>query len=173
MNWFKRIFCGQEEFNVHANGLPPVSISIPMPKVKPPKADKNISEPVLSFVKCVQENPKRFVVTFDFEYYGYSFVENHMIKDDKPKTYHYSLLDTKTKESWSLFDGSFTACYSKVIDRKHTHNPEWLTEDEKEYLIVSIKALFHNRKDRKTKLEQIRKERRIRNERNRLKEIYK
>lgn len=37
MNWFKRIFCGQEEFNVHANGLPPVSISIPMPKVKPPK----------------------------------------------------------------------------------------------------------------------------------------
>jgi hypothetical protein len=173
MNWFKRIFCGQEEFGGYVDqwGLPSVKNLVPIPKVKPPKPDKDISEPVLSFVKCVQENPKRFKVTYDFEYYGCEVNNGVVGISKKPTTYNYSLVDVMTGESWSLTkEMLFTSCRQ---ERKHTYNPEWLTADETEYLIDSVKTIFQSRKDRKAKLQQIRKERRIRDERNRLKEIYK
>lgn len=145
-----------------------------MPEVKPPKAEKDISEPVLSFVKCVLKNPKRFKVIYDFEHYEYVVNKGLMEKDKKPTTYVYSLTDMKTGESWVITkDRSYFSCYPVELEATHTINPEWLTEDEREYLIESIKVIFHNRKDRKLKLEQIRKERRIRDERNRLKDIYK
>lgn len=175
MNWLKRIFCSQDEYDVHVNGLPPVSVSvdIPMPKVKPCKPEKDISEPVLSFVKCVRENPKRFVVKSDYEYFGLKFSNNLAIRSTEPETYHFCLQDKVTKESWTLCKDIVLSFYPGSKEIKHTYNPEWLTEDEKEYLITSIKTIFHDRRDRKEKLQEIRKQRRIRDERNRLKEIYK
>lgn len=34
--------------------------NVPMPSVKLPKPEKDISEPVISFVECVRNNPQRF-----------------------------------------------------------------------------------------------------------------
>ena len=173
MNLFKRIFCRQDEYNVHVNGLPPVSVDIPMPKVKPCKPEKDISEPVLSFINCVRENPKRFVVRSDYEYFGLKFSNNLAIRSTKPEMYTFCLEDKFTEERWTLCEGVALSFYPGFKENKHTYNPEWLTEDEKEYLITSIKTIFHDRRDRKQKLQDIRKQRRIRDERNRLKEIYK
>lgn len=175
MNWFKRIFCSQEEFNVHTNGLPKVSVEIPMTKVKPPKADKNISEPIISFVRCVQENPKRFRVIYGNEYMPLFSDEKTRKNKVLPDGYTYTLKDLQTKEEWTLCDGLYGRTplfYFKERDYKHTINPEWLTYDEREYIIVSIKTIFKNRQGRKDKVVQLRKDRRIRDERNRLKGIY-
>lgn len=176
MNWLKRIFCKQDEYDkwVDPWGLPSVSVNIPMPKVKPPKADKDISEPIISFVKCVQENPKRFKVIFDYEYCGLESYKGSITRSNTPTIYHYCLQDTKTKESWTFVKDTTYPLYlkSKSGEGKNSYNPEWITTDERYYLIESIKTIFHNRKDRKEKLDQIRKDRRIRDERNRLKEIY-
>ena len=108
MNWFKRIFCSQEGFNVHANGLPDVSVSTPMPKVKPPKADKNISEPIISFVKCVQENPKRFKVTYGYEdlHLRLVYIDNTVVSE-LPESYYYTFKDLQTNESWTLYGGAW------------------------------------------------------------------
>lgn len=175
MNWFKRIFCSQDEFNGHVDqwGLPSVENIVPMPKVKPPKVDRDISEPVLSFVKCVRENPKRFVVKSDYEYFGFRVTNNLVIRSTDPERYHFCLEDKVTKESWTLCKEVLLSFYDGFKETNHTYNPEWLTEDEKEYLITSVKTIFHDRRDRKEKLEYIRKQRRIRDERNRLKGIYK
>lgn len=175
MNWLKRIFCNQEEFNAHVdiNELPPVDNILPIPVMKPCKPEKDISEPVLSFVECVQENPKRFVVREDFKYFGLKFSNNLDIRSTKPEMYVFCLEDKVTKEMWTLSEGVELNFYNGFKENKHTYNPEWLTDDEKEYLITSIKPIFHNRRDRKEKLQELRKQRRIRDERNRLKEIYK
>lgn len=137
------------------------------------RSSKNISEPVLSFIKCVRENPKRFVVKSDYEYFGLKISNSLVIRSTEPERYHFCLEDKVTKESWTLCKDIVLSFYSGFKESKHTYNPEWLTEDEKEYLITSIKTIFHDRRDRKQKLQEIRKQRRNRDERNRLKEIYK
>lgn len=155
MNWFKRIFYSQEEFVAHIED--PVARKDRF-QVKTPRVEKDISEPVLSFIKCVRENPKRFCLIYNYEF-----------KLD----YYFSLQDKNTKEGWTLSKGNIQYVCASSWCLTHTTNPEWLTEDEKEYLITSIKTIFHDRRDRKQKLQDIRKQRRIRDERNRLKEIYK
>lgn len=73
-------------------GLPKLSVRIPMPTVKPCKPaaqeqdttlHKDVSEPVLSFLRVFEENPKRFKVT---EKYAYGKVI-------------YEMFDTHSKES--------------------------------------------------------------------------
>jgi hypothetical protein len=68
MNWFKKLFGIVDRSSQEYDGLPLVKNVVPMPEVKLPRADKDISEPIISFVKCVQENPKRFKVLYDYEF---------------------------------------------------------------------------------------------------------
>ena len=170
MNWLKRIFCSKEEFVAHI--ADPVARKDSF-QVKTPRVEKDISEPVVSFIKCVRDNPKRFVVKSDHEYFGLKFSNSLVIRSTEPEIYHFCLQDKVTKESLTLYKDIVLSFYPDFKESKHTYNPEWLTEDEKEYLITSIKTIFHDRRDRKEKLQDIRKQRRIRDERNRLKEIYK
>lgn len=180
MNWFKQLLGISDKMETDYNGLPKVTCNIPMPKVKPPKADKDISEPILSFVKCVQENPKRFRIISDYSHNRFMCYQSGTKPPplpELPQDYFYILKDLKTNESWSLYggDGVRVMCYSTNTYRdegKHTSNPEWLTRDERVYLINSIKTIFKNREGRKERVTQLRKERRVRDERNRLKEIY-
>lgn len=173
INWFEKLFGNGDNIPCDEHGLPYEKDIIPMPKVKPCKPEKDISEPVLSFIKCVRENPKRFVVKSDYEYFGLKISNSLVIRSTEPERYHFCLEDKVTKESWTLCKDIVLSFYSGFKESKHTYNPEWLTEDEKEYLITSIKTIFHHRRNRKEKLQDIRKQRRIRDERNRLKEIYK
>lgn len=173
INWFEKLFGNGDKLPCDEHGLPYVKDIVPTPTVNHCKPEKDISEPVLSFVKCVRENPKRFVVKADYEYFGLKISNNLVIRSTEPERYHFCLEDKVTKESWTLCKDIVLSFYSGFKESKHTYNPEWLTEDEKEYLITSIKTIFHDRRDRKEKLQDIRKQRRIRDERNRLKEIYK
>lgn len=177
MNWFKRIFCSQEDVNEvdgYADpwGLPLVTNIPPMPKVKPPKAEKDISEPVLAFVKCVRENPKRFEVESDISmWFSVSYVE--------PKEYTaYRLWDKVTDEGWYLrgrhhYSPYFFYTTPGQNASRFYKDPSFLTVDEKEYVLKEVSSIMEYRIERKNKLEEIRKDRRIRDERNRLKEIYK
>lgn len=129
-----------------------------------PEPKKDISEPVLSFVECVRKNPKRFKVSSYYDHMSYFSLTS--VSGIYEPVYLYTLVDTKTKEKWCLSRGCTMA-----ID--FTANPEWITKDEREYLIEVLTKIFKDRVGRKAKLKKIRKDRRIRDERNRLKEIYK
>lgn len=59
-SWWNSLW--EVDQNVDENDLPQLTETIPIPEVKPPKAEKDISEPVLSFVKVYKTNPKRFKV---------------------------------------------------------------------------------------------------------------
>lgn len=169
MNWFKQLFGISDKTETDEMGLPKVSVEIPMLKVKPTKGD-DISEPVLSFVKCVQENPKRFNAYSD---------TNHcyIMSTNNPEDYKaYKIYDKVAEKGWYL-----CGCYYSNVwfiggypgeGGPMYSDPFFLTEDEKSFIIREVKAIMQYRGGRKEKLEQIRKERRIRDERNRLKEIY-
>ena len=172
MNWFKRIFCSQEEFNgwVDPWGLPSVSVEVPMSKVKPTKGN-DISEPVLSFVKCVQENPKRFLAYSDTSFCYIRSTDN--LEDYKA----YKIYDKIADKGWYLYGRYYSNLWfigGYPGEGGPLYNdPFFLTEDEKAYILKEVKLVMGYRGERKVRLEQIRKERRIRDERNRLKEIYK
>lgn len=173
MNWFKRIFCSQEEFNAHVdiNGLPSVDNILPMPKVKPCKPEKDISEPVLSFVECVRNNPKRFdVEEHQGGYFHYSTGHGGEYK-------LYKLWDKSIKKGWKIKGARYVDYGPWVVEyvpgARYFSDTFFLTEDEKKYIIKEVKEIMEYRKERKTTLDKIRTERRIRDERNRLKEIYK
>lgn len=173
MNWFKRIFCSQAEFNGHVDqwGLPSVENIAPMPKVKPTKVDKDISEPVLSFVKCVRENPKRFIAESSES--AHYFLSNMNIED----YCGYKIYDKIAKKGWYLLGKYFSnAWFVHGYPGEggcFYNDPFFLTQDEKAYILTEVKIIMNYRIERKYKLEQIRKDRRIRDERSRLKEIYK
>lgn len=171
MNWFKQLFGIGDKMETDIHGLPFVTNIVPMPKVKPCKADIDISEPVISFVECVRNNPKRFEVN---EFTGDYFYYTNQILD--PEDYKsYTLWDKVTKEGWSVQGSRYIGpilVYLSHTDRCYS-NPSFLTTDERVYIIKEIKDIMEYRKVRKIKLDQIRKDRRIRDERNRLKEIYK
>lgn len=163
INWIKGIFCNKEEVPAYE------------PEPKQWRVGKNISEPIISFVKCVQENPKRFKVTYEYDYTHLRLVcMDNPVVSELPESYYYTFKDLQTSESWTLYSGAWVPVFVTRLDHEgeHTVNPEWLTQDERVYLITSIKTIFSNRKGRKERVAQLRKERRIRDERNRLKGVY-
>lgn len=134
----------------------------------------DISEPVISFLKAVRENPKRFVVGEDCSYYIVSDIRQ--ISDYKA----YRIWDKKLGKGWYvrgsrwLVDSYFV--FPNTKGELYFHNYEhafFLTPDEKEYLIKEISSIMNYRIERKAKLDKIRADRRIRDTRNKLKELYK
>ena len=153
-----------------SNGLPEMTVKVPMPKVKPPRGyapgdvtcvNSNISEPVLSFVECVRKDTKRFVVDMleekpkeEMKYYENDF-------------WYYEIMDKHTKDYWVIGGRHFMPNFS--FNPKST---DWMTKEEQQYAIKQIVEIYKARKWRKEKLESIRKDRRNRTERNRLKRVY-
>lgn len=145
MNWLKRIFCSQEEFNSEINDLPEVTCSVAMPKVKPCKNETDISEPVISFIECVRKNPKRFSVKFDY-------------------TAFLCMSSTcKIKDSLTENEFSITIIHGCSRDLYVQRNVKSLilTDKELEYAYLEIKGIYEQRVKRLSKMKDYRERRKL------------
>lgn len=145
--------------------LPKVLNIPPMPKVKPCKGN-DISEPVISFVECVRKNPKRFDVAKDTRWSYHCTTDNNC----------YKIWDKFLAKGWYVREDNWVGNAYFIMSyggRKCHTEAFFLTSDEKEYLIKEISSIMNYRVDRKAKLDKIRTDRRIRDTRNKLKELYK
>lgn len=129
----------------------------------------DISEPVISFVETVRKHPKRFTVHRD-SFVVYSF----MLTKESDYSF-YAIRDNNLDRAWfikgnSYFDNREVATFKYIRGYEEAF---FLTGDEKEYLIQEISSIMNYRVDRKEKLDKIRADRRIRDTRNKLKELYK
>lgn len=146
-----------------------------MPKVKPCRGS-DISEPVISFLKTVRKHPKRFDVDQDTHWLAPQ--TEREIGNYKA----YKIWDKELDKGWYikgdrwLPNTHFTTVIllnSKGFQTNYYEHAFFLTLDEKEYLIQEISRIMNYRTDRKAKLDKIRADRRIRDTRNKLKELYK
>lgn len=173
--WIKEsLFGNTRGYEEGSTILPEVQNILPMPKVKPCKGN-DISEPVISFVGTVRKDPKRFNVAEDCNY----FMVSGTIEIPEYKAY--KIWDKKLDRGWYVMGSRWTGSsvflfeYNgpglKFCNYEHAF---FLTEDEKEYLIKEISSIMNYRVERKAKkLDKIRADRRIRDTRNKLKELYK
>lgn len=134
----------------------------------------DISEPVISFLETVRKNPKRFKVGSDCSAY--------IVYDtgEIPSYKAYKIWDKKLDKGWYIRGSRYTGCHTFLFEYNakglmfcNYEHAFFLTEDEKEYLIKEISSIMNYRVDRKAKLDKIRADRRIRDTRNKLKELYK
>ena len=114
---------------------------------------KNISEPIISFVRTVENNPKRFKIKRD-------------CINISSRYYEYVLLDCKTKECFA-----FRVLWSYTSEVRY-RLPEYVTSDEKEYIIDSLTKVFQRKTERLSELREQRSKRKGEKERSRLKSIY-
>lgn len=114
-SWWKSLF---QEPDLSTSGLPKVTCDVPMPEVKPPKPEKNISEPILSFIEVYKSNPKRFKVKKEYTQEGsWSY------------TLKYTLYDTKENKTFSVCRTHYyTSC--SEFDWTPMANTKWATQDE-------------------------------------------
>lgn len=143
------------------------SLFAPMPKVKPCKGS-DISEPVISFIECVRKNPKRFSVYHD------SFVTYHFMLTKESDHSFYAIRDNNLDRAWFIkgdryFDNREVAAFKYI---RGYEEASFLTSEEKEYLIQEISSIMNYRIERKAKLDKICADRRIRDIRNKLKDLY-
>lgn len=171
--WIKEALFGSGRgYEDGSTVLPKVYNIPPMPKVKPCKGE-DISEPVISFVECVRKDPKRFSVDSDCGNYCVQVLTD--IEHYKA----YKIWDKKLKAGWYVKGSRYLMSNSMFVYKFTKNGPEFyehaffLTTDEKEYLIKEISSIMNYRVDRKAKLDKIRADRRIRDTRNKLKELYK
>lgn len=160
--WIKESLFGNSD-SLGNGSFPPVRTP-PMPKVKPTKGS-NISEPVISFVECVRKNPKRFDVAKDTSW-SYS---------PEPDNSCYRIWDKSLAKGWYVREENWTGLYyftMPLFGAEYYEEAFFLTPDEKEYLIQEISSIMNYRVYRKAKLDKIRADRRIRDTRNKLKELY-
>jgi hypothetical protein len=199
MNWFKRIFCSQEEFNSTVDhwGLPSVDNLVPMPKVKPTKGG-DISEPVLSMLETWRRNPKRFTMSVDIDYkefHSSSFYKSAYVKltvNDTTSNEEFIfglLLQNGSFEDMRSIIHHFAPWFSQhkiypVLGSKVTYKPSWMTEDELEFIIKTVKPYYlkrvnryrdivESRMDRSRKASELKSEIAKQKERDRLTGIYK
>lgn len=134
----------------------------------------DISEPVISFLDTVRKYPKRFKVGVDCSSYTVNSIEE--IPDYKA----YKIWDKDLSIGWHIRGSRWIGSSVFLLEYDgpslkfcHYEHAFFLTSDEKEYLIKEISTIMSYRIDRKAKLDKIRAERRIRDSRNKLKELYK
>jgi hypothetical protein len=119
---------------------------------------KNISEPVISFVECVRNNPRRFKLTESqttINPYRWTILRMYTLKDK--------------------FSGEvFTA--SRETDYRYGETtwkfPTFVTKDEGDFLAEQLPIIFSGKLKNLVRLKTLREERKTRVERDRLKSIY-
>lgn len=172
MNWFKNLFkTDQLSKDIGKVILPSVENLLPMSEIKPPKPEKDISEPVLSFVECVRANRKRFVLDSSTSIGRDTTWRPHSNKA-------YRVYDKKFDRGWIIVGEVYSysnsmGWYHEWEEEPYFEQPEFLTGDEKFYLIRELNLIADGWKDRKEIYYKQRHNRRLRDERNRLKELYK
>lgn len=114
---------------------------------------RDIGEPVLSFVQCVKENPKRF--SFErIDTVRMSFRQTYMVKDEK------------TGEEWRV------ATDHRMSRKLSCKELQWLTDDEAHYLVTELCNFYTKRSHRMAEIRNIRLERTQITERKRLMGVY-
>jgi hypothetical protein len=154
--------------NLFANPYDKIADQI-LVEIKRNEAEKiqpDISEPVLSFVNCVKQNPKRFVL--DYKEPTEQCVEG----DDgcKAVIIHWRaetriFKDLLTGEQWQ-YRINYSAKGNSI------YGCEFLTGDEKKYILKELGDFYHKRWSRLSELRRIRRNRKNVIERDRLKGIY-
>lgn len=115
------------------------------------KVINDIGEPVLSFVRCFKDNPKRFEVSFDFPT-GYWYEDS------------YYLTDKKLNIIYSLGNLGTTGCI---------HMDGVLNEKEQEYIKSVLSGYYQGRSYRYKELKRLRGDRLSNKIRKQLTELYK
>ena len=121
---------------------------------------KDISEPVISFLKVFESNPRRFKVKETFHTSGV------ICGGYSP----YKLIDTYSKESFKFQRSWHYYPEDRLYGIKDL--PDFLTFDEKKLVIKTIWEYYSGRKSKLEYLKGIRKERNKSKERKRLTKIY-
>lgn len=125
------------------------------------KIEPDISEPVLSFVDCVKQNHRRFVL-------DYKEPVEHEAGKQVVVWYAYKsrvFKDRVTGEEWSY-------CLSDGFKGSVIWGCDFLTYDEEKYILSELGDFYHKRWSRLAKIRHIRKNRKNVTERERLKGIY-
>lgn len=141
-DWWKSLFSDSGETD--ELGFPTLKREniTPMSEVKPCKPQKNISEPVLSFIEVYKANPKRFkVFTLWSEY------ENEY---GKKEFLGYELKDTQVNKTFSL-SAIYVGCtVVKSAERgmgdeyhwnyayRAIKNTSWMTTEERELVVTVV-----------------------------------
>lgn len=141
---------------------------------EPVKEDvTNISEPVISFLKVFNENPKRFKLEQTlkmFENPGYGLQSG----------YGYKLTDNILKESWTIEEGQYhhhpqhylRTAHTKIYSDGYFGWPEWMTREEREYVFLNLRSYYINRRNTRDVLLKDRVKRSQDKERARLMNLY-
>jgi hypothetical protein len=164
MNWFKRIFCSQEEFVGHIETPRYRKDPFPLEIVK-----KDVSEPVLSFIKCVKNNPKRFEVNRYNSHASSMAMGSYNIRPYD--FYAFTVWDKEINRGWFI-KGQFFYAPGGDLSKKF-EEATFLTDTEKSWLISGIQSIYSARRDTYNEIIKSRKERNKLAQRNSLKEIYK
>ena len=139
-SWWNSLWEGNQ--NVDENGLPRLTEVLPIPEVKPCKPEKDISEPVLSFIEVYKANPKRFKV-----FMLWSEEENEY---GKKEFIGYELKDTQANKTFSMSQEYAGYTITKSAERgmedeylwnytyKAIKNTFWMTADEREFVFTVI-----------------------------------
>lgn len=126
-SWWNSLWEGNQ--SVDENGLPRLTETLPMPEVNPCKPEKDISEPVFSFVEVYKANPKRFRVKKEY------FQEE----------LKYTLHDKKENKTFSVCKTKFYTYYGRTSWSAMT-NTKWATQDEIQFVYDTV---FNERCDRR------------------------
>lgn len=121
---------------------------------------KNISEPVISFLKVFESNPRRFKIR-PIPTPNSVAIEGYRSQE---------MVDNHTKESFKFLQKWYYNPEDGLYGTKDL--PDFLTSDEKKLVIKTIWDSFQERKARFEYLKGIRKERNNSKERKRLTKIY-
>lgn len=139
-----------------------------VPEVKQAKG-KNISEPVFAMLNAWKQNPKRFLLTSKTSILGLFNCDGIYSYRNYHKTPSYSL-EVKDKESQEVFDfgiwlgsQSYSDAYNSthflysrfakhriypVLDSKVYSKPSWMTQDELDFIIETVKPYYIKRVNR-------------------------
>jgi hypothetical protein len=131
----------------------------------------NISEPIISFLKVFNENPKRFKLEQTLK----------MIEDVEGGFQSgYKLTDNILKESWEIENDRYRQRRRSYLGTAHTKIysdgyfgwPEWMTREEREYVFLNLRSYYINRRNTRDVLLKDRAKRSQDKERQRLMKLY-
>jgi hypothetical protein len=129
----------------------------------------NISEPVISFLKVFNENPKRFKLE-----------QTLKMSEGAEDGFQsgYKLTDNILKESWKIDENQYyqryyprTTC-TKIYSDGYFGWPQWMTREEREYVFLNLRSYYINRRNTRDTLIKDRAKRTQDKERARLMNLY-
>ncbi len=128
------------------SGLPAVKNIVSTSGVKPQK--HSISEPVISFVECVKKNPRRFST-------------DKVVIKLFGRAEKYTITDKDTLEVYCVTFTDFGIPHKPWSSPHVRGYPKFLTEVEALHVLIEVKEVYEQRKERYKELKNQRERRRL------------